>query len=519
MFWNWSQEERIRNTYNQQLAEAAGKLEEGDVAFLHQAYCVFAFGGKELVRRVGRAIRELLEPYTMEQMIRLSETFRQYTSMDWVIDWENISLSLRKDEFEQENDYIYTLIVGSFHPNGYFREQCLFLLAEYGNTLPYLVLRMNDWVGIIREEVRGITLKKAESCSLAELFVSCQALDKVERSGRREEADLLELKGIIWRRIKEEIHAFPVDEIPKYEFGVRKSVYRMLFFKKLLDMDQADQLLDQEKHSFCQSVLISGILKHYDCPMEKIDGYLLHRVSCVRRKALEYKYDLVKGPWPGLEHMLLDTSRGIRELAAFILEKYMRMDIPGFYISHLKDENPVIPIIGLGETGDSAMAARLTPFLDHPSEKVVKQTILAIGRLAGEKEEELYWNCLFDQRVPISKAGYLCATRNSVRYGADRLYEEFKKSRIPHVKWYLALLILKENSWDRLSYVMEMYRDGSLEMMREKLLESMWKRNVYARVSSGKAEQIRSAVEDYREILPDTLVKEILFDLKFVATN
>ncbi len=57
-----------------------------------------------------------------------------------------------------------------------------------------------------------------------------------------------------------------------------------------------------------------------------IDCYLLHRSSCIRRKALEYKYHVLKCAWPGVENLLLDVNYGMRDLAAYIVRKHSQLD-------------------------------------------------------------------------------------------------------------------------------------------------------------------------------------------------
>lgn len=519
MLWDKLEKERLRKTYYQSLTDAIDALEGGDASRLHTVYCIFAFGDSGLVKRGAKAVRLLLESYTVGQMIRLGENFRQYTSLEWSIDWKEIDLERMRAIFETEQDYIFALILGSFHPNGYFRERCCLEMAGFDGTLPYLVLRMNDWVGEIRETAKNVTVARVENCPLQELFLTFQALDKVERSERRNAGDLEAIKSLAGDRMRKEAPSFPLYQIVGYEFAVRKSVYHALFSGKILDKRQADALLDRERHSFCQSVIISGILKYYDCYMEEVDRYLGHKNVSVRRKAMEYKYGRIKNSWPGLERMLLDPGRGIRELAAFLLETYDGMDVPAFYTRHLQDENPVIPIIGLGETGTKEMAGELTAFLEHPSEKVVKSTILSIGRLTGEEGYDLYWNYLFDGRIPVVKAAYTAIRTNRIHYGAARLYEEWRKCGSEALGRYLILLILKEYSWDRLPWLICLYRDERAQMLRDKILDGMRMRNAYARVTAEQAGRIETAVRESGDALPQDLVKGIRFDLKFVTTR
>ena len=73
----------------------------------------------------------------MKQVIRLSEHFRQYTSMEWSIDWKKLNIREKKDWFRSDRDYFWVLALGSFHPNGYYRQACL-LPGQYQPAWRYV---------------------------------------------------------------------------------------------------------------------------------------------------------------------------------------------------------------------------------------------------------------------------------------------------------------------------------------------------------------------------------------------
>lgn len=57
-----------------------------------------------------------MEHMTMKQVIRLSEHFRQYTSMEWSIDWKELDIREKKDWYRSDRDYFWVLALGSFIP-------------------------------------------------------------------------------------------------------------------------------------------------------------------------------------------------------------------------------------------------------------------------------------------------------------------------------------------------------------------------------------------------------------------
>lgn len=67
----------------------AGKM---DMSSLSQVYCAVATEDRKLVQSGGRAIGMVMKHMTMKQVIRLSEHFRQYTSMEWSIDWKELDI-------------------------------------------------------------------------------------------------------------------------------------------------------------------------------------------------------------------------------------------------------------------------------------------------------------------------------------------------------------------------------------------------------------------------------------------
>lgn len=144
MFWNKTIKNKIKNEQYNLIKSAVQKLRDGDKSYIHIVYSAFAFGDKDLTRIAGSAIRSHLEDYSMNQIIKISESFRQYT-IEWSIEWRNVYLKDIISCFELKEDYIYSLILGSFHSNGYFRESCIVELSKYLDTLAYIVLRINDW--------------------------------------------------------------------------------------------------------------------------------------------------------------------------------------------------------------------------------------------------------------------------------------------------------------------------------------------------------------------------------------
>ncbi len=388
MFWGKS-----RQTYWLEIIEKElEKLESGDMRELLMVYCAFAVGDKKRMRLVGHVIRKQLECLTLGQMIGLYKRFRTFTSLEWSIDWSALSLKPIMDALDGENqkeERKYVLILGTFHPNGYFRERCMEELAKERGALPYLMLRANDWVKPVRKKAFSLLNRYIVSCTMEEILFSMPVLEKLECSGRRSDEQLQELKKRIFASLEQNLKDEGWQDIWLEDFSVRKSLYRMTIGQGILSMEQMDEWLRKEKDSFGMAVLIRGILSHPDCTLERAEEYLAYPNTRIRRCALEYQYEHLKDSWPGLDSMLLDSGRGVRDYASYILEKHTHLDIREYYLSHLKDERPDYAVLGLSEYSHRGNVSALLPGLKHPIRRVQKYTLLALGRQEDFEDEEL----------------------------------------------------------------------------------------------------------------------------------
>lgn len=75
---------------------------------------------------------------------------------------------------------------------------------------------------------------------------------------------------------------------------------------------------------------------------------------------------------------------------------------------------------------------------------------------------------------------------------------------------------MQDNSWSRLPYLLSLYNYYDLDL-RDKIRMKIEHRNGYGKVSMQEASYIRDILNEKRDELPDTLIKKIEFDLKFVV--
>ncbi len=521
-FWNQKEHfsaPKISKEYGEILDKAIEQAEKRDLSVLKTVYCTFATGDTDRIRRAGACIRMALQDLSILQMIRLDEQFRWCTSLEWGIDWRKISLKSIRNEFANENDYVYALILGSFHPNGYYREQCMKDMAEFEVTLPYLLLRLNDWVMPVRKAAAGYCLNKVPKACLEEIAKSSIVFEKLQRSSRCENNDLNAIEESIRKRIYCLHPEINPDSLVKYDFHTRKAFYKILIANEDLSFELLNRILDREPHGNCKILLINTLISRKECTADCLDRYLENKAACVRRKVLEHKYEILHDTWNGLEVKLLDESRGVREYTAFIIRRHTDINIRDFYVKHLRDSHPETAIAGLGECGNKDDWTLLLPFLKRSEKSILKVVLRALGNFSEFDASELLWSYLEKEEIVIVKTAYQVILKREYYYGAKKIYEALEKNPGTASEKYYLRLLMREKSWDRLPYVISLYARGLFPEEERQLAAAIERRYMYEKVPHAAIEKVVQALEQYRLFMPKQMIERSEFDLKLIAPN
>lgn len=489
------------------------KLEAGDLSALRIVYSAFATQDSGLIRRAGEAIRLQTSSMTQTQLFRLCERFRTFTSLEWSIDWEDICLEPIKKVLPADT-WRYVLILGSFHPNGYFREACIREMESRKGMLVWLFPRVNDWVLPIRETACRILDAQLPDCGEEELFTCLLAYEQLQNCRRRTERQMQMLEEHLTAGLSRALGKMEPEKILCLEPAVRASLYRSAAQAGFFDLPKMETCLALEKQSCLKRLLIRWIFAHPDCTLEWAERFLTDRSSLMRRMAVEFRYEHLKDCWPGLEQMLLDKSRGVREYAAYILERRSTLDIRAFYLDHLDDDSSGNAILGLSEYSHRGNVPWLLKCLRRPEPRVIKCTLLALGFQEDFTDESLLWHYVLDESIVLSKAAYLSMRKRDFHPGAAKLHAALSTSRAEHHRRYLLNLLLQENPWERLPYLLSLYQPDLPE--QDRILSGICCRPMYRKISGPLREQILLALEQAEDVLPAGIAEGILYDMRFV---
>lgn len=302
-------------------------------------------------------------------------------------------------------------------------------------------------------------------------------------------------------------------------------------YNQVLNRDQMERLLTLEPTGYGQMLLILGIFKQHGYDRLQSEQYLRAKSAVVRYHTLVFRYEQEHSKWDGLDAMLLDPSRRVRDYAAYILKKHTDINIITFYREERERQASKITLYSIGEHGTKAELEVIKPYLADECESICKAALHAYGKLAQSDGKDVYWKFLFDKRQVLARQAYRCIRKYEISYGVQQLYEAYLQKRLDFPADYLLMLLLEEPFWKRLPYLLMLNCDEKVtEKQRQIITAGIFRgylysgtsdqqtvNYMYSSVTNQQADMIRHLLERNKEHIPESVRKKILFDLEHIS--
>lgn len=547
--------------YAQDYQYAYKRFKEGKPEYADELQKVFLFAdAQHMQRQVAQIYLETLQSINTKQLIRLSEDSRRsvcvygeesyyhYSRESWEAAMREARHRREQFSYLTDAQYVSVLCMGTFHSNGYYREMCLTELHRCGLKLPstlygmelsplsFYLLRVNDWVPEIRNLAKALAMEEIPRCGMENLLLVMPTLEKIRSSCRREQKQLQEIEEAVRQQVQKELPGGDLSALSGFDINNRNAIYLFLQRNPVLSREELEWLLQREKTGYGKKLLFAGVLRFYDAEGLDLEKFLGDRCADIRYEALNYKYARRKDSWAGLDAMLLDSSAKIRGTAGFILRRHENFDLVAFYLHALDefekkwreeadfDKRLVyrkymrISLLGIGENSGREKIDRVKNYMEYDDAGIVRAAMQAYGMIMREQGSDIYWEFLLGDSPEYTVAAYKLINQYHVVYDAKELYENYiLKKGSPSANLFLALL-LRAPSWRRLEYLLLLYDAQDIpEYMRDRIREQCCRRDMYARLSASQVERLKDVLERKKDILPERLVKEILFDLKYAG--
>jgi HEAT repeat protein len=427
----------------------------------------FLLSGRSQVRdAAARSIGRLFNNVRSSDYPHLDEACRN----DWAYEsiaptaWGRLKPTDVKQFLRLPNP-IAVIGVTSFHGNGFVRYTAVHELAQIfdGLELPFLLVRLNDWVGAVRESAATAILNRIRTDYGQHFFRHLRLVFRLRACGRSQHeqivtavADLLQApdaapllrEGITSadRWLRRESFRLAISaksaqntELLKEILSDADPIMRLWAAKDVLSrLDDAEL-----------GPLLSGLLRDPFMPVRcEALTILSQRTSTERSRALR--------------DALLDSHSSVRALARY----WMRMQEPQFdFASFYRKavvEGPAgqqrAAILGLGEARVSADANAVVPFLNAPFVGLRKAAIRTLAVLDQDRYVDQFITALTDEHPGISnEATRALASKTALI--TEQLQELFQAELPKHVRKNVFRLLIRQPFWARGIFLFQALRD------------------------------------------------------------
>jgi hypothetical protein len=435
-------------------ASAIEELEAcGEPAAIPHLAPVLITGTRNDVPRAARAVETLLSRTSVEDLPSLDESVRR----GWYgEEWRRLEPGELTKWVGPGEPGTSLLRLWSFHANGFVRQEAVRRLAlvRDGSELPYLLIRLNDWVRQVRHVAHGALVDRLTP-EYAGWFVKSLALVVRLQEARR--ADHGEILEEIARLLAGPEARAPMLAVMR---SASKEVRRASF--RLLTANRPDELpallpaaldVPDPMIRLWATRALAGALDRAQL-RAAVDALARDASPWVRREALR----ILVAAFPAeatepLTRALLDPSAVVRADARFHLAKSAEVDVAQLYrdaTATTRTSVLVAALSGLAETGTAADAPTLEAYLAHPRASVRKTAVRYLVRLGGEQHLDTVMERVFDPSPAVSTQACKVVQPHATRVGASRLWMLLEPPAATHVRRNLLRVLGALPKWERI---------------------------------------------------------------------
>ena len=361
--------------------------------------------------RVAGVIRELMRAVSPMEIIELdhaSRSWRAYEGIDRS-DWYSVSASDVR-QIALLADSTSTLGVATFHSSGHVRAAAVQQLDARGgdDALPYLLVRVNDWVTPVAEYARAAVVRRT-GFSPATWVVCLPLVVRLMQATRREHTEVVNAVFAFLRqpasRLALEIGCAAPDR------GTRRVSFRLAREGAGDDLATVIARAYQDHDPIVRFEALRDAAERLDDASlgSVLNGAAYDTFAPIRRAALLVAEGRI--PAEVLERSkraLLDRSPSVRELARFLVAKYDQgLAVVDVYRALVRSGTSAavdVALAGLAETGSASDASRVTPFLTHRRAAIRAQAIRTLGRLSADTAADTFLTALSDPSPRVTHA-------------------------------------------------------------------------------------------------------------------
>jgi len=511
----WRKKDKHPGWFGKQLEDNIKALRDGDLSRIPWILCVFAERHDQSKLIAAKVLHETLDKLSFEEVIRVDEQIRQTTSMEWSINWRELDINNFFTSLMDEQNKRAVTVFASFNPNGFIRERAVRLMRDYDGTLPYIILRQNDWVLQVRQAASAAFTYRLRRLSEGEILAALPFAEKLKWSSRGSHGEYTDR---FFEVLTAPEHLTDlINGLDNKNVRTRRICVNALFGVNPPKIELAAERLTCEPEPFLRATIFRKLSDHGHSLSDAINVFLCDKYPANRMLAFQYLigantdciYDVAK-------NLLLDKSAAIRELAQEVIKKQTpEFDFRSFYLDSL-DRNTAAAIYGLGENGQSGDAVALSKYLDDVRTSVVKSTMVSLIKLDGKNYNYTITEMLNDARAGVVKTARDLVLKMSLP-DYEKVKEIFSVTAYKHTKLKCLDVLFAASKWSSMIYMLEAVSDDDEDIKNKSIVAInrwLFRYNRSFALPSGKqTEKIRRIIQKLNRQLSSKIQEELLFIL------
>lgn len=475
----------------------------------------------------GRAFDVVLAAMLPEDLVWLDQRLRQrrHPGLADAPDprpWHELAPAALAGWEEREPARLSALRLAACHANGFVREEALRRLGRIsdGSELPYLLLRLNDWVPAVRRQALAAVEARLR-VEYAPHFVQNLALVEWLKQTRRGDQSAV-LDAIARLLAEPACRPAVLAGLSDSSRWVRRACFRMTVEGESADLPAT--LLD--RLCACDPLLRLWAARRVGpaMPAEERDRALAmmrrDHFLPVRREALRLAAQTLPADEARrlLMTALLDRSAALRAAARSHLRDRGEGDFAAMYRDALAAKSPptlVAACLGLGETGAPEDADLLARYLAHELPQVRRAAVRGVARLDGDGYLPVLLRCVLDEAPGVSNEAQRALLPFASGLDSAELWGHFRASALFYVRFNLLGLLAALPKWKSIVYLVRATGDDDWRMAAQaRDYVCRWQAEYnrsFAQPTRQDLDQLADALSESAGRLPADTLRELQF--------
>jgi HEAT repeat protein len=499
----------------------------------------FALSAKrDIAKAAAVAVHKLTRGITSRELAWLDSEVRKlspYWGSDFYA-WDKMSpeqLGLL-ERFAETS--VSLLGMASFHRSGHVRQAAIERLDRIstGVELPFLILRVNDWVSNVRDVAYKATRSRLKPEYALSLFANLALVSRLAEAGRADHQDLIRAVNELLQ--SDACRTALLESLKSEDRFIRRASFRLALDSAKTDLPELAKQALSDRDAVVRVWAAQKVSSAFTgTQLEQfLDLMKRDRFMPVRREALRcYVRDMGERVPEELSSALLDTNASMREEARYHMQKIAPIDVAAFYRETLdrgvsKDDaggpstaantDLYSAICGLGETGSEADDRLIVSYASNPAAKIREAAIRALARLNAKGHVELFLTALTDRGPSVSRQALKALAGMTSAIAVERAWLIFASAPRGHIKRNALSLLERLPKWDSIYYLLKAMRDGDeaiADMGRIAIQRWLARFNrTFNLPSSDQIAKVKTALAESDTLLDERTREQILFSIK-----